>query len=313
MTGLLLALVLFQIAPIPSTPPSQPLEVKPSEKCVIEGAVVKATTGDPLKKAVLTLRTAEGRDQPTTVTTDPSGRFQLRDIEPGRYRLFATRNGYVDQEYGQRAPRGSGTILTLGAGQHVKGISFRLIPAAIIAGHVYNEDGEPLTGAEVQALRFQYEEGQRKLIPAAEAQANDLGEYRFYGLDPGQYYVTASYTPGRFGDETPEGGYGPVYYPSSDNPNHAAPLALGAGDELGGVDYTLVPVRTFNVKGRVSDGVNRRPGIHTIVGLMPRDPKVQNWGLSSSSLVRDPQGGFELHGVRPGSSTSSPPRRTARK
>ena len=153
----------------------------------------------------------------------------------------------------------------------------------------------------MQALRFQYEEGQRKLIPAVEAQVNDLGEYRFYGLDPGQYYVTASYIPGRFGDETPEGGYGPVYYPSSDNPNHAAPLALGAGDELGGVDYTLVPVRTFNVKGRVSDGVNRRPGIHTIVGLMPRDPKVQNWGLSSSSLVRDPQGGFELHGVRPGS------------
>ncbi len=49
------------------------------------------------------------------------------------------------------------------------------------------------------------------------------------------------------------------------------------------------------------DGVNRRPGIRTIVGLMPRDPEVQNWGLSSSSVVRDPQGAFELHGVRPGS------------
>jgi len=32
-----------------------------------------------------------------------------------------------------------------------------------------------------------------------------------------------------------------------------------------------------------------------------RDPEVQNWGLPSRSIVRDPQGGFELHGLRPGS------------
>jgi protocatechuate 3,4-dioxygenase beta subunit len=307
MTGALLALLLFQIAatPIPSTAPSQPevllSPAKPGEKCVIEGAVLKATTGDPLKKAVLTLRRAEGHHQPKSATTDASGHFQLKDIEPGRYRLFAARNGYVDQEYGQRTPEASGAILTLTAGQHLKDISFRLIPAAVIAGHVRDEDGEPVTGAEVQALRFHYEKGQRKLIPVAEGQANDLGEYRLYGLDPGQYYVSASYVAGWFGDEAPEGGYAPVYYPGSDDPSRTTPIALRAGDELPGIDFTLVPVRTFNVKGRVYDGANLRPGVHTMVGLMPRDPEVQDWGFSSTTVVQDPQGAFELHDVKPGS------------
>jgi protocatechuate 3,4-dioxygenase beta subunit len=307
MAGFLPALLFFQIAatPIPSTLPSQPeirpWAVKPAEKCVIEGAVLKATTGDPLKKAVLTLRRAEGRNQPKSATTDAIGHFQLKDIEPGRYRLFVARNGYVDQEYAQRTPHASGAILTLTAGQHLKDISFRLIPAAIIAGHVRDEDGEPVTGAEVQALRLKYEKGQRKLIPVAEAQANDLGDYRLYGLDPGQYYVSASYVASRFGDEAAEGGYAPVYYPRSDDPNRAAPLTLGAGDDLIGIDFTLVPLRVFNVKGRVYDGVNLRPGVHTMVGLMPRDPEVQDWGLSSTTVVQDLQGAFELHDVKPGS------------
>ena len=123
MAGFLPALLFFQIAatPIPSTLPSQPeirpWAVKPAEKCVIEGAVLKATTGDPLKKAVLTLRRAEGRNQPKSATTDAIGHFQLKDIEPGRYRLFVARNGYVDQEYAQRTPIGRlGTVEELMAG-----------------------------------------------------------------------------------------------------------------------------------------------------------------------------------------------------
>ena len=42
----------------------------------------------------------------------------LKDIEPGRYRLFVAPSGYVDQEYGQRTPQTSAAILALTAGQH---------------------------------------------------------------------------------------------------------------------------------------------------------------------------------------------------
>jgi protocatechuate 3,4-dioxygenase beta subunit len=268
---------------------------------MIEGVVLKAATGDPLRKAVLALTKVEGRNEPNTATSDANGRFQLKNLEPGRYHLSATRNGYARQEYGQRATHGSGTILTLTAGQHLKDVSFRLTPAAVIAGHVYDEDGEPVAEAEVQALRFQYEKGQRKLTASGAAETNDLGEYRLYGLEPGQYYVSASYNPRQFGSEGPEAGYAPVYYPGSADPSRAAALDLHASDELPGIDFTLVPVKTFNVRGRVYDAVNSRPGIHTMILLEPRNADVQRWTMTSQNFVQDPQGAFELRGVVPGS------------
>jgi hypothetical protein len=275
--------------------------VKPEEMCTIEGVVVKATTGDPLKKAVLSLTKVEGHSQPKNATSDTSGHFQIKNVEPGRYHLYATRNGYARQEYGQRTTHASGTILTLTAGQHLNDISFRLTPAVVITGHVYDEDGEPVAGAGVQALSFQYEKGQRKLAPSHFVQTNDLGEYRLYGLEPGQYYVSASHNPGRFGEETAEGGYATVYYPGSADPSHAAALDLHASDELAGIDFTLVPVKTFNVKGRVYDAANSRPGTQAMLFLEPRDTGVRNWSMRSQSFVEDPQGVFELHGVKPGS------------
>jgi len=288
-------------APAASSPQSNPTKqstVKPEDMCTIEGVVLKATTADPLKKVILTLRKVEEHGQPKSVTSDASGHFQFKNVEPGRYRLDASRNGYASQEYGQPSHRGSGPILALTAGQHLKEISFRLVPAAVITGHVYDEDGEPVGVAEVQALHFQYEKGQRKLGAFASSRTNDLGEYRIYGLEPGQYCLSASYRPR---NEPPEGGYGTVYYPGSADPNRASALDLHPGDELPGIDFTLVPVKTFTVRGRVHDLPSGRPGMHAIVLLEERNRQVRSWSYRSETFVQNPQGEFEIHGVNPGS------------
>jgi protocatechuate 3,4-dioxygenase beta subunit len=308
MGTLLLAAWLFQVSQVQSSQapsvsaaqPEPPQAAKTKEKCSIEGVVVRAATGDPLKKTIVTLRKAEGSDQAKSAITDLNGRFRFKDLEPGRYNLGATRNGYAHQEYGQRTPHGPGTVLTLKPGEEPKDITFRLIPAAAIAGHVYDEDGEPIANAAVTALHFEYEKGERKLIPFGLVQTNDLGEYRLFGLAPGQYYVSASYSPGGNGYSAPEAGYSLVYYPGADDPSHASALDLHGGDEALATDFTLVPVRTFNVRGRVYDAVNARPGVHSEILLMPRDPQVGTWLFSSDTSVQDPQGTFELHGVKPG-------------
>src|SRR5215467_9540359 len=131
-----------QVPSVPTTRPDQQQTQQPKEKCSIEGVVLRAATGDPLRKAVLTLRKAEGRDQGKSAMTDVSGRFRFKDVEPGRYYLDANRNGYAQQEYGQHASHGPGTVLTLKPGSEPRDITFRLIAAAAIAGHVYDEDGE---------------------------------------------------------------------------------------------------------------------------------------------------------------------------
>jgi hypothetical protein len=72
------------------------LQSPPPEKGVIEGRVPKAASAEPLNKATLALIRQDGRDRsPRFTPTDDVGRFAFRDLEPGRYLLSVTRNGYV--------------------------------------------------------------------------------------------------------------------------------------------------------------------------------------------------------------------------
>src|ERR1041385_3586235 len=69
----------------------------------ISGTVVAADTREPLKKVSVMLMPADGQpngNPRSSTTTDATGHYVLKNIEAGRYRLSAFRNGYVRQEYG---------------------------------------------------------------------------------------------------------------------------------------------------------------------------------------------------------------------
>ena len=183
--------ILFLATPLQSQQP-----IAAPEKARIEGRVVRAGTGEPLKKAWVVLQKAEAREMPRAATTDADGKFVLTDIEPGRYRLVTRRNGYVTREHGQRAPDRPGVTLTLAPGQRLDDILFELIPAAVIAGRVYDEDGEPAAGVMVEVMRYLYARERRQLVAVERASTNDRGEYRIFGLEPGTYYVSATLTRG---------------------------------------------------------------------------------------------------------------------
>src|ERR1700736_4509753 len=108
------------------------LETKPEDRCVIEGQVFSAATGEPVKKANLILRRADlspnSGNLPTSYSTatDVGGSFAMKDIDPGKYRLSVTRTGFVTGEYGARGPMRPGTTLSLASGQHLQGVDFRL-------------------------------------------------------------------------------------------------------------------------------------------------------------------------------------------
>src|ERR1035441_2896647 len=93
------------------------LSVKPDELCSLAGRVLDGVTGEPVKKASLTLsnatpvRTAAGLPQQFSTSSDASGRFAMKDLDPGSYRLQVTRNGYVPAEYGARGASTPGTVL----------------------------------------------------------------------------------------------------------------------------------------------------------------------------------------------------------
>lgn len=287
---------------------------KPPEKCSLEGQVVKTGTGEPLKKAVVVLRRAEGRDEPQTAMTDSAGRFRLKDIEPGRYRLWAARAGSVRQEYGQPKPNRPGIILALAPGQQVKDIVFRMVPAAVIAGRVNDEDGEPLAGARVQALQYRYLDSGRELMTTRLANTNDRGDYRLFGLAPGRYYISATYSPatavalagggssfgeasGRSGSEE---GYAPTYYPGTNEAARAVPVEVRAGQEATGIDFRLLPTRMVRIRGRVINMLSDRPR-DVSVTLHAKDSGYRFFGPENTARVKESDGTFEFGGVAPGS------------
>src|SRR5262245_52831724 len=175
------------------TVPRQQEQARPQDRGSIGGFIVKMGTREPLAKATVTISPVNGaRNQSYTATTTTGGQFIFQNLEPGQYRLSASRNGYVRMEYGARSPNRSGLPIGLNAGQRLSDVILQLMPAGTISGRVFDRDGEPLANVAVEALKYSYQEGQRVMNVIQTARTNDLGEYRLFWLQPGQYFVSAT-------------------------------------------------------------------------------------------------------------------------
>jgi Carboxypeptidase regulatory-like domain len=241
---------------------------KPSEKASIAGTVTRKRSDEPLKKAQVALSPADGRGPMYGAVTDAGGRFEIVGIEPGQYRLWVTRNGYLRQNYGQRSPGRAGTTLALAAGQRLRDLDFHLTPAGVVTGRVVDEDNEPIANARVQALQLHYYDARRRLVPAGTAGTNDLGEYRLFGLPPGRYYISATYRPGyaalvgmsalvrqHAAAAAQKESYVPKYYPGTSDASRAARVHVAAGAETQGMSEVEGDSCRSKVRHRISGGV----------------------------------------------------------
>lgn len=265
-------------------------------KCSISGTVTDAGNGQPLGGAKVDIE-GPGVGLMGGVT-DEGGRFEINNIPPGHYEMWASHPGYISMRYGQRTFDNPSRTLTLAAGQDITDISFHLFREAVITGHVYDENGVPIQGAGVQAQRYGYVKGKRQLQTVDNAQTDDRGEFRLYDLTPGKYYISASY-----GNQAPakNTSYSPTYYPGVVDPSTASPITLRPGDEFPGVDFSLQTVTAFHVRGRVTGIPSGHPVPHIYVSLVSNE-KVMPWWLSGfGANVSDAQGDFDIPNVRPGS------------
>jgi len=315
--GLSLALLLFQTGPS-QTPSAQ-------APASIAGFVVKLGTNEPLSKAVVTITSVDGgRGQMYSASTSTDGRFLLDKIPAGKYRLGANRSGYVRYEFGSRGPNRRGLDITVGAGQKMTQIMLPLSPAATITGRVFDRDGEPLAYVVVQAMKYTYQDGERVLNVAQTAVTNDLGEYRLFWLQPGQYFVSTTYDssqrggfggPGRPVFLGPRGGQSgiesveatageariPIYYPGTADPEAAAPINLQTGTVFSGVDLTVSVVHTFSLRGQVISGATGQPVSDVNVVLEPHQRPGSRSPIMRSRTNGANRGSFEIGGVLPGS------------
>jgi hypothetical protein len=74
--------------------------------------------------------------RPSQSRTDERGKFVYDNVVPGRYRLFASRNGYLREDYGAKLPNHPGTLFQIRQDQKLSDIVLRLTAQAVISGKV---------------------------------------------------------------------------------------------------------------------------------------------------------------------------------
>ena len=214
----------------------------------VEGTIVNAYTGEPIRDIQVSI------DSGHTGTTDRSGHFRLTKIPPGEHRLNVSQHDFILNPggftFGSNTDAG---VLKLQPRQQIRDVQLEMVPSGTISGHVWNSNGTPAANAKVQLLQYRYSAfGELSLafIPTGPLASNDKGEYRQWGIPPGQYFVLGSPPPAA---GNPASGNGPIptFYPAARVLERSTAITVGRGQEVDHVDISLLSAQrnsmTFNL------------------------------------------------------------------
>ena len=170
-----------------ATSPSQTDAPKEAQKQSIQGKVVEAKSGQPIRKVNVEVFGGTGQSNGRhSATTSADGTFAIEDMMPGRYTVTLEHPGFVQAV----ASGGQGTF-TLQPGQSLSGLVFRMQSAGVISGKIVDADGDPMAGVSVNATISGTSAVAAQRYRPGSGTTNDLGEYRIADLRPGKYLISA--------------------------------------------------------------------------------------------------------------------------
>jgi protocatechuate 3,4-dioxygenase beta subunit len=304
--GLVLALTLAFASAGAAQPARDPANKTPERSqagtAAIRGRVVSLDSGQPLRRVQIFISGSRAR-LARAALTDADGRYEFKNLPADRYLVSAQKSGYVTLAYGQRGPRDSGRPLAVADGERVEKIDFQMPRGGVITGRVVDELGEPLADVSISVLAYMWTGSGRRLMPLPHhASTNDLGQYRLYGMPPGDYVISAAYREHMSGpmlddqSEAASSGYAPTFYPGTANAAEAQRVTVAIGQEVS-ADMQLTAMRVSRVSGSVVDA-SGQPVDNGYVQL-----RLVGDLFPSSMLIGQltKGGGFTISGVPPGS------------
>jgi len=126
-----------------------------------------------------------------TTITDEAGRFLFTDLPAGRFTVTAEKGGYPSMSYGAKRPNRPGAGILLSEGQSMKDVVLTLARGAVVTGTVFDEHGQIMPDVAVMAWLVRTSlAGDRSIASGSQVvTSDDRGQYRIYGLAPGEYTI----------------------------------------------------------------------------------------------------------------------------
>jgi hypothetical protein len=293
--------------------PVMPLAVMQSQAGQGAGAppaqMVRQTVvvnGNPVQ---VTTSVQAGMMRPRSAVTDAQGMFEFKDLPAGTYRLSANPSQYSAQyigaTYGAKRANSPGSSdpgqpIPLTDGQAFTA-TVALFKGSVIMGHVGDENGDPLARVQVYPLFFPVgsTRGQRY---GPTVTTDDLGNFRLYGLAPGEYVVVAeargnNYAPPNAPPETEEERIGMLttYYPGTADEGSAQRVRTRTGAETPGIEIRMLTGRMLHISGMVVDSQGKSDTRFSVQLMQRTGNSFSNFGINM-----DQTGHFMARNIPPG-------------
>lgn len=278
----------------------------------VSGQVIEEGTNTPVPGARVFLlidgQPSAGADSPPATVTDRIGRYVFDALPAGRYHIAAQKDGFAP-------PMDPSMMRTfeLATNQFLDGLNVVLQRGGAITGHIFDPVGQAQADVAVTALlkRLGANElpdgvtssGTAFLVPFGESRTNDLGEFRIYGLPPGDYVVVANPRVDFGGPGTQVSSTripASTFFPGTADVSAAQPMTVNAGETVSDVTMHLVTVPAFQVSGSVVDE-SGAPVEETMVMLTGNSQGIAT--LMPLMTPSDARGMFVIGGVPAGSFT----------
>lgn len=206
----------------------------------ISGRVIDAHGGSSIPRCVVEIVDVKHGFGVRTVLTGEDGRFIFEGVSPSKYRLSASKHGFVTQAYEQHDI--FSTAIAVGPGLISQDLVFRMTPGAILSGMVTDESGEAVRQAQIKLFRDQDADGIRSTRQQAIANTDDRGVFEIANIGPGTYFLSATAQPWyarqqRMAGSTPDDAaldvaYPTLFYPDVTDADEATPIPIKGGERL---------------------------------------------------------------------------------
>ena len=241
------------------------LQQQAPARYVLTGTVVSAATGAGIPFALVQV------DQSAKLA-DQNGNFHFDNIASTAVNLQAHKPGFFQEN--EISETHTQSMVTLSAPS--TNVVVRLIPEAVISGHVENPEGEPLDGLPVRLRSAQIVNGRRVWQQHGNRPTDENGDFHIAGLRPGTYFVQVGpNSRARPLDQQDKSEVVPaLYYPGVRELSAATPLRLLPGQRAN-LEFATKRVPAYRIAGSVTGITGNNGGLM----LVDQDGESTNVGM----------------------------------